>query len=196
MKKAPAKSKIFFQHFLFLLSRASCMRLFLAVDIPEELRDELRPVLYQLKQPGLKPVAPEHLHVTLKFLGDVENPKDIEQRLESLAYSPFSARSTHISCFGYRVLWLGLESPEMAGLARELDTLLPEFESEYARFTPHLTLARAKDEKDERVRGVFHHWLQKPLHYEWTIDRVVLYASTLSPKGPKYERLREYNLSL
>lgn len=169
------------------------MRLFLAVDIPEKLREELTPVVYGLQKHGLKAVKPENLHITLKFLGEVEDHQSIERRLKELEYRPFSARSTYISCFGYRTLWLGLESPKMAGLAQEIDKLLPEFESSHDRFRPHLTLARGKD---ERTKAVFHRWLRRSFSAEWSIDSFVLYSSELTPEGAKYSKLREYKFSL
>jgi len=164
------------------------MRLFLAIDIPEALREELKPVLDMLRTPGIKPVAPENLHVTVKFLGDVNNQAALEERLESLKIAPFSVRTTDIGCFGYRVLWLGLESPGLQALGGEVDRLLgADYKSE--PYSPHLTLARGKD---NQAKGPFHRFLGHHFHHRWTAERLVLYESVLGPEGAKYRTIGKF----
>jgi len=182
------------------------MRLFVALDISDEIRDRLSALLLELKQhaPAVKWVKPESLHLTLKFIG--EQP---EQRLDAVSealagvpgFPPLDLRFRGVGCFPNerrpRVYWVGVEAPpELARLAEAVDRALEplRIQREQRAFSPHLTLGRARE--GERIAAL------PPAFREHARDefgRVTarefhLYESRLSPAGAEYRRLRSFPL--
>jgi 2'-5' RNA ligase len=130
------------------------MRLFVALEIPGEIRDALALVLKELRgfAPLAKWVRAENLHVTLKFLGETESDKvsAIANALGSIrSEQPITLEFRGLGFFPNekrpRVFWVGMESsPNLKILAEEIDQRLSRlgFPREDRPFTPHLTLAR------------------------------------------------------
>ena len=130
------------------------MRLFVAIEIPKEIRDALAAFLKDLRgiAPQAKWVRVENLHVTLKFLGDTEAPK--VKAIESTLGSIHNAQPVTLEFRGLgffpnderpRVFWAGMEaSTNLKALAEDIDHGLHRmgFPLEDRAFTPHLTLAR------------------------------------------------------
>lgn len=135
------------------------MRLFVALEIPTEVRDgfaaliaELRAADSSFSKSRARWVRPENLHVTLKFIGHVDNGKldairaalsevrldsPVELRFRGLGFFPNGKRP--------RVFWAGIEaSPNLAPLAGEIEDRLAKvaIAGETREFAPHLTLAR------------------------------------------------------
>ena len=98
------------------------MRLFIACPIPEEIKQNIRKVLDTLKESNadIRWVKPENMHITLKFLGEVEEervPRIIERVPRALeGIGPFSTEARGVGIFpntrNARVLWIGLENEE------------------------------------------------------------------------------------
>ena len=130
------------------------MRLFVALEIPGEIRGALAAFLKELRAiaPQAKWVRADNLHATLKFLGEVEpcklaavktalaeirSPRAVVLDFRGLGFFPNEKRP--------RVFWAGMEaSPNLAPLAADVDQALHKlgFPPEERPFTPHLTLAR------------------------------------------------------
>jgi 2'-5' RNA ligase len=131
------------------------LRLFVAVDVPADVRDLVEAAVSPIRQryPRAKWVPKQNQHVTLKFLGSTW-PRLVAWVLESIESvsreaESFASRVLEIGAFPAprraRVLWAGLDDPEnrMGGIAAGLDRALErEFEPEKRAFTPHLTVAR------------------------------------------------------
>lgn len=129
------------------------MRLFVALDIPDEIRRRIRTFMDGVCgfAPDVRWVAPESLHVTLKFIGEkqIETVEEIKRALASLRAEP-----VEITFHGYgffptarsaRVFWVGIESgPPLHSLAKAVDeaTFALGIPKEDHPFAPHLTLAR------------------------------------------------------
>lgn len=176
------------------------MRLFVAVELPKEIKDEL--YTFQLKlKPFLKAVFvhKKNLHLTLKFLGDVEEKKveGIKRKLKEIKLKKFKVKLDGTGVFPnekfIKIVWVGL-SPEkkVMDLQKAVDGELIEFSERETRFVSHLTLARVKNVKHKkelldllkamRVKG------------EFTISEFSLIKSELSKDGPSYTTLDTYNL--
>jgi len=133
------------------------MRVFIAVDLPNELRKELGEIERQLKPltDTARWVAPESIHITLKFIGEVpeKRAEDIDSALTGLTWIPFTITVRGVGFFpgnrSPRVFWAGMEAPTMQDLAEELDSRMERsgFEKEKRAFRPHITLARARDSR-------------------------------------------------
>jgi 2'-5' RNA ligase len=180
------------------------MRAFIAVDLPNEVREALAEVQRSLRPltNALRWVAPESIHITLKFLGEVPDKRldDIHAALTGLTWKAFTASVRGVGFFpgmrSPRVFWAGLEAPAMPALAERLDARLEAlgFEKEKRAFRPHITLGRARDTRIESalVTGATRYETRN--FGSFLVDRFYLFKSTLKPSGAVYERLKEYSL--
>lgn len=175
------------------------MRAFVAVRLPGKIADELENFLADLRPlANIRWVRREQFHITLKFLGELEQKviAQVKDALESIKYfSPFTVELAHIGAFpnlsSPRVLWLAGEkgSNELGRLARKVDDLLyeeAELEREHKKFQAHMTLARLKDSylPEELVRK-----LGEVPFFSFECSELFLMRSQLTPKGPIYSQL-------
>jgi 2'-5' RNA ligase len=182
------------------------MRLFLAVHIPDSIREELRALQRELKSewPGWRWVRPESIHLTLRFLGEVDADRDALAReawsRAAARSQPFVIRLGGIGRFPRggraRVLWIGIEeiggSRRLEELAERVEAAARErgFDPEKRPFKPHLTLARAQ-------RGAGPAWQEDitvDRAEEFSVDRMVLFRSQLHPGGARYTALDHFML--
>ncbi len=183
------------------------VRSFIAVELPQAVKEGLATLQKELKLAGhtaVKWVAPEGIHLTLKFLGNVSTTKisGIVGALERVA-AEFSAFRLEISGLGAfpnlkrpRVLWVGVggQTEKLISLQQLIDkALIPQgFSPEQRPFSPHLTLARLRENALPRDRQSFGELLQKTpftAKYEIEVDSISLMWSQLFPAGAVYTRL-------
>jgi 2'-5' RNA ligase len=175
------------------------VRIFISVELPEEIKKKIFKATAEMRaiESGIKWVEEQNLHLTLKFLGWVED-NDLE-RLKSLteeAVKGFGAFKIKLEGFGSfpggktpRVLWIGITegAEHLIGIANSLEKSLSGFRSEERGFSAHLTIGRVKDKKG--VDEVNNKLAQiKDLSFsETVVDDVKIMKSTLTRKGPVYE---------
>lgn len=181
------------------------MRVFVAMDVPEEVQRNIAQVMKELAPAaqGARWVRTEGTHITLKFIGEtsleiVERVKTSLADLRSAAAVEMNFRG--LGCFPNerrpRVLWAGMEaSPNLAELAAEIEhrlSILGILREERA-FRPHLTLARFKEPQSQpRLAAA----MQKFSPQEFGATRTGefhLYESKLRPSGAEYIRLATFN---
>jgi len=177
---------------------AKPFRLFVAVDVPESVRAEVRDAVEPLRErfPKARWVPTPNQHVTLKFLGPTW-PRLlgwVKQAVGDVAavHQPFQ---THVGSFSAfpterraRVLWASLDDPagRFGALASGLeDALEAEFPRDERGFTPHLTVARLEPPVDvgRSLEGA------GVGSDTFRIERIVLYQSTFRRPAPRYEAL-------
>lgn len=188
------------------------VRSFIAVELPEEVRTHLADIQRQLKKartPSVKWVDPHSIHLTLKFLGNVETDKlaaitvAIRQSCEGIP--PFSLEITGVGAFPNfnrpRVAWVGIkgELDKLIAIQKKLDALLAPmgFPPEDRPFSAHLTLARVRDDMPPPERQAFGKLLQDTKFEAsavFRVDSVNLMRSQLSPSGAIYTRLDSVKL--
>ncbi len=176
------------------------LRLFIAAALPDETRDVLYRMREKFLRSGLdvKTVSTEAMHLTLKFLGDVpeERVPEITAAMERAVagQKPFSLSARGAGVFpGFknpRVVWVGVggDTDPLADLAARLDGELAAlgFEPESRRFSPHLTLARARGKlpPDRTMKAV--EGLADMGSKPFIVDRLTLYKSELLPQGARH----------
>ncbi len=176
-------------------------RLFVAVDLPEEIREELSAICFGL--PGAKWVKKEQIHITLKFIGEVDGGlfRDIRESLADVKGEPFSLQVRGTGCFppGKKphVLWAGLEkSDELHQLQKRVDNRLKPLgiEPEKRKFSPHITLARLRKTPVNRVsQFLAGHSLFALSSFE--VREFHLYSSTLNSEGAIHQVQATYPLA-
>ena len=175
-------------------------RLFVAIRPPASVRDLLIDAMDD--SPELRWVSDDNLHLTLRFIGEVERPlaDDIAAALERVRAPAFELRVAGIGQFAQRhggALWAGVEPKEpVAALAARVERACQSagLEPERRAFHPHVTVARwnrqnraLADSFIERNRGLD--------AGRFTVDRFTLYESRLSRHGAHYEEVASYALA-
>ena len=191
------------------------MRLFIAAEITDEVRKNIAELIGELKETGaaVKWVEADNLHVTLKFLGWVEDRKVAE--LESLVEKAvtktggFKAKFEETGTFPAgktpRVIWVGISEggKELKKIADSLEGALARsgYRSEEREFSAHLTLGRVKDLPAGRQDNKGVDKLKEKIEQhrdssfgEVWVNSIAIMKSNLTPKGPVYEKIKEVKL--
>lgn len=181
------------------------MRTFIAIEISEEMRSALAQAEAHLKYAGadVKWVEPKNIHLTLKFLGEIDESKVglVTAILDEIAgrTKSFDMTIKDIGAFPKidfpRVVWVGLDKGalESTALAKEIDKRLVGigFQEETRPFAAHLTIGRVRTPKNkEKLKDkMLDYKLQEVPPYK--VASVILFQSTLTPTGSIYSKLHE-----
>jgi len=174
-------------------------RLFVAIRPPEYIRDLLIDAMDD--SPALRWVGDEQLHLTLRFIGEVERPlaNDIAAELERLRSPKFEIRVSGVGKFEQRsggALWAGIEpKAPVAALAAKVERAVHQtgLEPERRAFMPHITLARWNRRNAEAVDA----FLRRNADLgskTFDVDSFILFESKLSRHGPHYEEVAAFRL--
>jgi len=183
-------------------------RLFVSVDLPDELAEDVAAVQERFEDAsGLKFTDPEQAHVTLKFLGDVEEDRvgtvadAVGEAVADADVEPFTACYEGLGVFPsmeyISVLWLGVAEggDELTRLHEAIEAQTTEmgFEPEDHEFTPHVTLARMEHAGGKELvqRGV-REWDASA--GETIVEDVRLTESELTSDGPVYSTVDRFPL--
>ncbi len=188
------------------------LRLFFGVPLAEALRDAacgLQDALGEAcrRGPRVKWVERPNLHLTLRFIGDTPAARlgEVSAIAQQAAAecAPVELELRGVGCFpprgALRTIWLGVreERPELTELAQGLGRRLVEAglaEPERRPFAMHFTLGRVKDAGGGRgLREAIERLCNEPVG-TMTADRLVLYSSDLTPRGPIYTERGEFEL--
>ncbi len=188
------------------------IRSFIAIELPGELKQKLGELENKLKsggQQGVKWVNPNSMHLTLKFLGNINVDKTGEITAaikESTAgVSPFNLKVEALGAFPnlrrVQVVWVGLsgEIDTLGRLQQQLERNLEKlgFSPESRAFTPHLTLGRVNNRvsPDER-QGLGRRIAGMEFKAgAFRVDAITLMRSQLTRQGAIYNRISSVNLS-
>jgi 2'-5' RNA ligase len=188
------------------------VRCFIAVELPEEVRDALSNLQARLKTEGqtsVKWVDPYGIHLTLKFLGSVDWDR-ISPITKAMGEAAQGISSFHLKVEGLgvfpnlrrvQVAWVGVggEVDKLAQLQQRIESALASlgFAPERRRFTPHLTLARLRDralpEERQRLGQLIADTKFEPVH-NFPVDAISLMRSQLTREGAIYSQISSVEL--
>lgn len=166
-------------------------RLFSGIELPPDVRAQLESLRQPL--PSTRWIAPENLHITLRFFGDVPPPvaREISNNLANISFDPFTIRLNGLDTFGGdnpRVLFATVEATEaLSELARAHETAARRagLPPEGRKFKPHITLARLQNPKiDPIARFLSRNGAVRTEPF--LIDQFVLYSSKPVTGGGPY----------
>lgn len=173
------------------------MRCFISIDVPEKIKKEIKKLQDSLPKFIGKKTESENLHLTLKFLGEIDKGKinEIKEKLKEVKIAKFETEIDAIGVFSekiIRIVWLHLTN--CGGLQKEIDKSLQKlgFKPEH-RSMSHLTIARVKNVKNkkdflEKLKKI------KIPKIKFVVDNFKLKSSVLKKEGPIYEDIEVYNL--
>jgi len=188
------------------------LRLFVAIAIPEPVRDEIIRVQRELQPLVPRNVArwtrPDQSHLTLRFLGDV-SADSVENLNKSVAAvcrnaQPLSLRAEGVGFFpnprSPRVIWVGIYdgAGRLMDLQQQIETAVGPFSREAGEknFTGHATLGRLRNPRPTDTRDLVARAqaLEKRLFGEWTAQEVEIVRSELSSAGARHTLLAAFKL--
>ncbi|MBI5078968.1 RNA 2',3'-cyclic phosphodiesterase [Candidatus Saganbacteria bacterium] len=198
------------------------MRMFVSVELPDEVRNKLAELIGELKNTGaaVKWVGENNLHITLKFLGWVDDPKKDEViELTGKAASgtgKFKIKFEGVGTFpcppagaaggkSPRVIWVGVSKggDRLVKMAKALEKNLSQagYKSEKRDFASHITIGRVNDpmQSGQEKKGV-DKLIEKIGSFrssefgEMLVNQINVMQSILTPKGPIYEKIKEVKI--
>jgi len=185
------------------------IRSFIAVDIKEEIKRRILSKIQDIlksRDPSLKLVQPENIHITLHFLGEINSVmiNQISKEIDHISFNPFLVGIRGIGVFPslrrIRVVWAGIKKG-----ALELETLFYQiekrivklgFSSNQKKYSPHLTIARMKARRtnDRLIQSIKEF---EDYDFGFTkVDSLELKRSVLTPRGPIYSTLHKVSAKL
>ena len=187
-------------------------RLFIALPFNSNLINDKVKELYNYlnKYDELKVIPPEYYHITLKFLGECSEKitnkiKDSFNNtiIETKKIIPFTLFGLGVfpDLKNPNVIWAGIKTDE--SLINKLDQSVESFTSnmgfkkEKNKFTPHLTVARLR--KGNKLNQNIRQYIvenKELFFFESSLNRLVLYSSTLTKEGPVYTEMQSIELGI
>ena len=169
------------------------MRLFIAVDIPEELQNKCKEMQGKIAGRGIS--LARSFHITLKFLGEVPEDKvgEIKERLSKISFHQFEVKAVAVGFFPNirkpRVIHIRCESDKLYELAKSVSLALPEFPNDH-EFVAHITLARIRNKLTRQTLDKIIS-LKMGAH-NFNVSLFELKKSTFDASKVKYETLAEF----
>jgi len=187
------------------------MRTFVAIELSDQIKTYLNKIQNQLRTSGadIKWVEPENIHLTLKFLGEIDDKKlaKVVEILKATAADGFEfyLRLASLGAFpnlnSPRVIWVGLDQgdKETKEIAETLEDKLAEIgiPEENRSFSSHITIGRSRSGLNRiKLTPLLKDLSNIPgeENLRFKVTKITLYKSTLTPKGPVYEALKEVSL--
>jgi 2'-5' RNA ligase len=176
-------------------------RLFVAIRPPGNIRDLLIDAMDD--SPDLRWVGDDQLHLTLRFIGEVERPlaNDIADVLSSIRFPAFELRIAGVGRFDRPnggALWAGVEPKRpVAQLAAKVDRACVQagIEPERRAFHPHITLGRWNS-RSSGAAARFERRESALRSSTFAVNEFLLFESHLSRHGPHYVQIEAYSLLL
>jgi RNA 2',3'-cyclic 3'-phosphodiesterase len=177
-------------------------RTFIAITFQEEIIKEiarLHPLIEKQKFIG-KLTELGNLHLTLKFLGEINNQTldKVKHSLSKISFPSFTTKLSHAGTFSYskkpRIVWIKIQGKQIKDLQKQIDNSLYQLFPKEERFMSHLTIARIKYVKDKQAFIKYIKNLKvKPISFK--ANEFKLMSSVLEPIGPAYEEIESYKLN-
>ncbi len=168
------------------------MRLFVGLELPLEVKDYLYSL--QTKLPGAKWALKDNVHLTLDFIGNIEDAlyETIVSQLKKVQSPCFNLELTQLNYFGSfehpHILWMGVKDcKKLVKLQEKIHLLLKEIDLKLDErsFNPHITIARLKGTTADELKNYFQKQAAStPLSFD--VNHFSLFISKPGPKGHRY----------
>lgn len=180
------------------------MRLFIAIDLPEEIKEELYKQLDPLrkKYPDFTWVDPQNYHLTLHFIGETYKEEEIKKKIKDLLYDQFSFHLYAYDLdlfFSHKItIYLSFRrEKKLEELAEKIGDNLKSFNQgngERKDFIAHLTIARYRVPSKQQYLLIKKTVLKQEIDIEFPVDKIYLFESILTSSKPIYKKLASFPL--
>lgn len=179
------------------------IRAFIAINVDRRVIGEISEAIVQLKRtiPEVRWVEADKIHLTVKFLGDIE-PSRVDPIANALAealklFPRFTISAKGLGVFPAlrrpRILWVGLEGSQLVSLAANVEAALEPlgFTREERSFQPHLTIGRWRqfNGATKKLAEELERWKRSEFGAS-QVEAVTLFQSVLKPEGALHQPLR------
>ena len=171
------------------------MRCFLAIELDNNIKEKLEELKSNFKMNGIKLVEKDNLHITVKFLGDID--EEIVEKIKNLDLSikPVKSDVKYMGVFPnenyIRIIWVG--ATKLIPIFKEIDKKLSEMGFKKEKdYIPHITIGRVKFTKDKKL---LKSKIDKYKNVELgtlEVKNIVLMKSELTKEGPIYEVIKRW----
>lgn len=175
------------------------MRTFLAIELPQKVKDSLQSQFEKLYQqyPDIRWVSPENFHVTLYFLGEIDSPEGAIKKIGEAIYDipRFHLYSSKAGVFiKHKItLYLGFQRNKI--LERLVDAVREKFQLPTdKKFVPHLTIGRYRIPSKQQYLLMKKKLKNLQADIDFEIDKIILFESILESQKPVYKKLAEFAL--
>lgn len=177
------------------------IRLFVGLDLPKQQRERLG--ILRAGMDGARWVEPENYHITLRFLGDLDEDiaEDVARALETVRGKPFEVALSGLGTFGHppHDLWVGVQDQSggaLAALQAKVESVVVRagLKPEGRKFTPHLTLARIKKARSHHLASFIESHIDLRVE-PFEVTSFTLFQSHLSHLGAHYERVADFEFT-
>ncbi len=170
------------------------IRAFISIDIPENAKLEIKKIQEKLPQFFGKKIDLDNLHLTLKFLGEIDEKTldEVKKRLEKIDFSKFNIKLGELGVFSpkfIKIIWIKLNGADR--LQKQIDEELDGLFKKEKRFMSHLTIGRVKKVNTKRFLEDLKKISVPDIGF--TAESFELKKSILNSVGPHYETLEKYN---
>lgn len=176
------------------------LRLFIAIPIPENVAERL--MTLETEVPGAAWRLPEHFHLTLRFLGEIDEAtaRDVDDELGRIVAAPFEIALAGAGSFGGKeptALWAGVDAPpDLARLAASCESAVRRagLAPEPRKFKPHVTLAYCYGTLDTDAASFLQDAAEFRTDRFW-VDHFCMYSSRATKAGSRYVEEAVYPLT-
>ena len=160
------------------------MRLFVAIQLSDEMKKSITGTLHEMKKQGIKGnyVPLNNLHVTLAFIGETDDPGAVKEALKGISIKPFKMTMAEMGVFG-DLLWVGMKGNQgLSGAAKAVRDALDAAGIPYQKdkFVPHITI----------IRKLGGNWKQVPAPKgEMMVKKISLMKTTMKDGKPVYSEV-------
>jgi len=177
------------------------MRLFVALDLPKEIKNYLFDIQKEVKEAKISWVAKKNLHISLKFIGEVDKSKlsDIIKLLEKIKSNKIELKLGNLGFFPSKknpnVIWVSIKPEDLViELQQKVDSTLLGLFSGEQKFQSHITIGKVKSiRRDKDFQRSIDNIEIKPLVF--IIDSFKLMKSELKRSSPIYDEVHNVELS-
>ncbi len=176
------------------------MRLFLAIEIPEEIKQDIFKELASLQReyPYFRWTPPENYHITIHFFGNVSSAERYQHSIDELTYAipPFYMYSSKAKLFMRENLTIFLQFQRV----KLLESLVKALRKKYnvpsnRKFTPHISFARAKIPSKQQYLLLKKKLKKLNIDAKFNVESFVLLESILGTEKPFYKTITEFSLT-
>ncbi|HLC79977.1 MAG TPA: RNA 2',3'-cyclic phosphodiesterase [archaeon] len=171
------------------------MRLFLAVQIPSTIKEQINKLyLKNLNSAQLKIVPANNLHITLCFIGQKNNKtaREILGKIGKIEFTPFKIKLSQPGQFERRVLWIGIS--QGTEQLHSLHQQILQATGIESKFSAHITIARNKNMEKKQFLELEQR-MKNSTELEFVAQKISLMQSKLTSNDPIYEELEESTFS-